>query len=212
MKANAKVEILLKTLRSGESTSRELIESLIPGSFKVIDLGCGGKKLKGAIGIDKLLGDSIDICHDIEAGPLPFESDSIDIVYSDQFLEHTENLINVISEIFRVLSPGGCMICRVPYFRSSWAYIDPTHKRFFTINTLDYFAKGNYFSDNYSLADFKFSEIYKSLEFTGRPRSKIKRILHRSLTNLALADPARYENSALSSAFPFACITYCLFK
>ena len=89
MKENAKVEILLKTLRSGESTSRELIESLIPGSFKVIDLGCGGKKLKGAIGIDKLLGDSIDICHDIEAGPLPFESDSIDIVYSDQFLEHT---------------------------------------------------------------------------------------------------------------------------
>ena len=36
----------------------------------------------------------------------------------------------------------------VPYFRSVWAHIDPTHKHFFTVQSFIYFDSENKLSDN----------------------------------------------------------------
>lgn len=202
---------LLEITSNGEMPSRLRIENLIPPKVKSLDFGCGSKKLQNSLGIDASGSCLPDLIHDIDRQPLPIQDNSFDLIYSDQFLEHVENLIFVMSEAYRVLRPGGIMISRVPYFRSSYAYIDPTHRRCFTINTLDYFVDGNYLSDNYSLSEFKFSAIYKFIE-SPLDSSYLKSFLARFLKNRALKAPHRFENSFWSTLFPFSCITFCLVK
>jgi ubiquinone/menaquinone biosynthesis C-methylase UbiE len=52
------------------------------------------------------------------AGELPFESESIDIVYSLGVLHHTDNIEQCISEAHRVLRPGGTFIMSLYHFWS----------------------------------------------------------------------------------------------
>ena len=49
----------------------------------------------------------------------PFEDESIDVVFSNQSLEHTRKPWIVCDEIKRILKPGGIVYVRVPW---SWRY------------------------------------------------------------------------------------------
>ena len=53
-----------------------------------------------------------------DAANLPFASNSFDYVYSHGVLHHTPDTVRCISEIFRVLKPGGTMILGL-YYRFS---------------------------------------------------------------------------------------------
>lgn len=48
--------------------------------------------------------------------PLRFERDSFDVVVCEQLLEHLHNPHQLISEIHRILRPGGLFVCGVPTF------------------------------------------------------------------------------------------------
>lgn len=50
---------------------------------------------------------------------LPFASDSFDIVYSSGVIQHTPDINASVSEIFRVLRPGGTLVI-ILYHRYSW--------------------------------------------------------------------------------------------
>lgn len=98
----------------------------------VLDLGSGigvaasafaRKGAGGIIAIDPDLGDQIgaraatklsrNFPFHILAGlgeNIPVEGGAFDIVYSRQVLHHAENLKSMVSEIFRVLRPGGTML------------------------------------------------------------------------------------------------------
>lgn len=52
------------------------------------------------------------------AGDLPFESESMDIVYSLGVLHHTDNTVRCISEAYRVLKPGGTFIMALYHYWS----------------------------------------------------------------------------------------------
>ena len=95
----------------------------------ILDLGCGKKKRPGTIGVDHSDRHNADIIHDLNKFPYPFESSSVDYVYIDNCLEHLDSPMDVISEIHRILKPKGGLKVIVPYFRSHYAFIDPTHKR-----------------------------------------------------------------------------------
>lgn len=49
-----------------------------------------------------------------DAGNLPYDSESFDVVVVIDVLEHVENVANVLNEIFRVLKPGGLFHTYVP--------------------------------------------------------------------------------------------------
>jgi len=51
---------------------------------------------------------------------LPFEDNSIDVIYSDWVLEHIENPKEFVSEVFRVLKPGGWFCAKTP---NKWGVI-----------------------------------------------------------------------------------------
>jgi len=173
---------------------------------RVLDIGCGRRKLPGAVGLDQLALPGVDVVADL-SGRLPFADREFDAVYSDQVLEHVPNLVGLIHEIHRILVAGGIMVAHVPYFRSSWAAVDPTHVRQFALGSLDYFVKGTYAYEGYRFSDVGYSGIERYLDH-GYPRSPLRCVF----SALALRWPNRFENSVLSFVYPFECLTFVLIK
>lgn len=172
----------------------------------VIDIGCGRKKIDGALGLDIVGHPGVDIVADLNE-PLPLDDHSFDVVYSDQVFEHIEDFLNLMRECHRILRPDGTLIAHVPYFRSSWAAIDPTHIRMFSISSMNYFVEGCYENENYSFFDEKFSEITVLLDYNYKFTP-----LRWFFSKLALRWPHRYENSFLSFIYPFQTLTFILKK
>lgn len=172
----------------------------------ILDVGCGRHKLTGAVGVDYLELPGVDCVADLNHR-LPFDDEQFDVVYSNQVLEHIPNLIGLIEETHRVLRPGGLMVAHVPYFRSSWAAIDPTHVRQFTLNSLHYFVRGTYEHENFRFTEKSFSHIKCYLDGNYPPGPF--RFL---FSSLALRWPYRFENSALSFCYPFQSLTFVLTK
>jgi len=109
--------------------------------FIKVELGCGSsRKIEGAITIDMLESDSVDIVTNINNG-LPLEDNSVDEIYSFHFLEHVDDLEFILKEVYRVLKPNGKKIGTVPHFSNPFFYSDPTHNSFFGLYSFNYFDK-----------------------------------------------------------------------
>ena len=113
--------------------------------MKILDVGCGVKKYKGGkgdvvIGLDHFKLPGVDVVADLEKG-LPLKKNSFDMVRCSHVLEHIDNAVNLIEEIWRVLKPHGKLVVIVPYRTSGSAYGDITHKRFFSLRTMDHFIE-----------------------------------------------------------------------
>ncbi len=179
------------------------------GVFKgkhVLDIGCGRKKLPGAVGLDRHPLPGVDVVADLDGG-LPFPSESFDAVSANQVLEHVRDLVALVHEVHRVLRPGGMLVAHVPYFRSSWAHIDPTHVRSFTISSMDYFVNGTDCHRDYRFGERAFRRKQVILDNDFHPR-----VARQLFSSLALRYPARFENSFLSNLFVFQQLTFVLEK
>lgn len=104
------------------------IESQAPKfTGKLVDLGCGTKpyahefvNVSEYIGLDieqSGNGDTksyIDVFYD--GSTFPFESNSVDGIFSSETFEHIFNLEEIIPEIHRVLKPDGLLLATCPFF------------------------------------------------------------------------------------------------
>ncbi|MEW6671034.1 MAG: methyltransferase domain-containing protein [Thermodesulfobacteriota bacterium] len=81
----------------------------------------------------------IDVICDLEDSNLPFTSNIFDEVNASHILEHIVNLDNVLNEISRVMKPGAKLQITLPYAGCLRAFQDPTHVRFFTLRTFEYY-------------------------------------------------------------------------
>ncbi|MBW7996075.1 MAG: methyltransferase domain-containing protein [Candidatus Glassbacteria bacterium] len=107
----------------------------------VVNLGCGNRKLPGQIGLDRYPAAMADLLAELSEG-LPLASGSVDEIVAEHVMEHVPDLVRLMEEIHRVLAPGGLLRVEVPYFAHPDAFRDPTHVRFFTWGSLDYFIDG----------------------------------------------------------------------
>ena len=123
---------------------------------KVLDLGCGKKRRAGALGVDFNAKTGADVIHDLNVFPYPLESEAFDEIYIDNVLEHLDNVIRVMEEVYRLCRVGGAVVIIVPYFRSVWAAIDPTHKHSFTVNSFAYFDPENPICERYAYSHARF--------------------------------------------------------
>ncbi|MGR3310677.1 MAG: class I SAM-dependent methyltransferase [Candidatus Brocadiales bacterium] len=123
-----------------------------------IDLGCGNNKRDGYIGIDRYPYPSADIIRDADLHGLPFDDNSVDELYTSHFLEHCHNLVFVMNEIHRVLKLGGRATILVPNIMHSGAFRDPTHVRFFNVESFLYFARHEWVYDGLQIKPFKLIE------------------------------------------------------
>ena len=127
-----------------------------------LNLGCGRNIRKDWINLDIYNGEGVDVVHDLNNLPLPFENEKFDYVLSQDVLEHI-NYIALINDIHRILKKGGILKIRVPHFTSKINFEDPTHKNQFSIRTFEYFIKGNIF--NYNRDVKLFSSIKERITF-----------------------------------------------
>lgn len=125
-----------------------------------IDLGCGEEKMPDAIGVDieKLPG--VDIICDLKKFPWPFKDSSFNEIYCSHMLEHFSDMIKIIEELHRIAENGAIINIVVPHVSYEGAFIDPTHKSFFTYRTFEYFTTE---TDNipiyYSKVKFKIEKV-----------------------------------------------------
>lgn len=127
------------------------------GDLKILDFGCGTRKRKGAIGIDINPRTQADVIHDLQKFPYPFNDNRFEEVYVDNVIEHLEDVVRTMEEIHRILEDRGLVKIIVPYFRSRWAFIDPTHKHFFTSDSFAYFDPASPISKTYPYSTAQFS-------------------------------------------------------
>ena len=109
---------------------------------RVLDVGCGPSKLAGAVGMDKLGLPGVDVVHDIEDLPWPLDDDAFDEVRCIHVLEHVADISGVMDELHRITRRGGRVRIVVPYFARYSAFKDPTHRRFCTYESFNYFVEG----------------------------------------------------------------------
>lgn len=108
-----------------------------------LNLGCGRKRIDGAVNLDITPATNPDVVHDLSRRPWPFEDDSFREVFAFDVIEHLDDFIGTMEEIHRISVAGALVHITVPHFSSRNAYTDPTHRRFFGVASMDYLSAGH---------------------------------------------------------------------
>ena len=112
-----------------------------------LELGCGNRKRsKNAIGIDAIDYDCVDIVGDIFEVLSRFPSKSISRIEAYHFFSHVENQLLLLQEVNRLLKSDGILKIVAPHFSNPFFYSDPTHRKFFGLYTMAYYASNKIFS------------------------------------------------------------------
>ena len=161
-----------------------------------LNLGCGNDIREGWINLDNSKSDGVDVVHDLNELPLPFEDEKFDIVLCKNVLEHV-NYQPLINDIHRILKTGGLLGIRVPHFTSKSNYGDPTHIHKFSANTFYFFTERKEFGYERDIKNFSEAEVrimfeqFEILLFRG---------INKTLENWVNKSPRRqsfYERSFL---------------
>jgi len=131
-----------------------------------LDLGCGAAP-RNFFNADLVYG--IDVRDDLEnnvikadlvTDPIPFPENFFDFVTAHDFIEHIPRImylphrkqpfVDLMSEIWRTLKPGGKFYSSTPAIPHSPAFQDPTHVNYITEATFPlYFAEPNIYAKAY---------------------------------------------------------------
>ncbi len=169
----------------------------------IVDLGCGPKKMKGAVGMDIVgIPGIVDVVADMTVG-LPFKDNSLDGIYAFHVLEHFDNFLAVMEEIWRVCKHGGRAFIKVPHASSPYmTWKDPTHRRGLTLATFDYFDDTTFDGHTfayYSRAQFRIEKATLNFTLTDR-KTNLEMSLGRRVIN-----PMLYAIANRSRSWQFAC-------
>jgi len=164
-----------------------------------LNAGCGTDIRKGWVNLDHRDLPGVDVVHDLESHPLPFEDGEFAEILCRDVLEHLEYM-PLMGEIHRILAPGGVLRVRVPHHSSVNNYADPTHRHFFSIRTFDFFVEGSPLRKDY-LFDYAFSEV-RSRKLTFEKGILLYNHVVQPLINLSPRLIRLYESTWISRAFP----------
>lgn len=170
---------------------------MINEKYLKLNIGCGNHRLPGYKGVDILSGETVDYVCDIE-NSLPFGDSTVGAIYCSNVLEHIGNLPGLMKEFHRICLDGAIIEIIVPHYNGVGAFQDPTHKRFYSYNSFEYFTKNK----NFPSYDFQnnFEILRKKICFVKTPKDIFDYFKHpfKSFFELAFNYfPNFYENSFL---------------
>jgi predicted SAM-dependent methyltransferase len=118
-----------------------------------LNLGCGSEpRTEGVVNVDIAALPNVDVVHDLDVLPWPFEDACAEIAIAQDVFEHVADPIGFMTEAHRVLELGGTLMIKSPHFRHQDAFTDPTHRRFCTEHTWDYWIKGTHLYERHNPA------------------------------------------------------------
>lgn len=156
---------------------------------RVLDVGCGEKKVAGAIGIDRRPLPPIDVVHDLDVYPWPLPDDAFDLIICSHIVEHVADVPRFFRELHRVGAAGARVRIDTPHFSSLDSWTDPSHRHHLSTRSFALFAAGGYLSDG---AVFRVDHV--GLSFRKAVTSQIARFIFTRW-------PATYEQN-LAYWFP----------
>ena len=127
----------------------------------ILDVGCGSNKKAGAIGIDRVRLPGVDVVHDINQFPWPFEDNCFDGIIMSQVIEHVEDILKIMEEVHRVGRPGCLVKIFTPHFSSFNSWTDPTHRWHLAFRSFDLFCENR----NYVYTPVRFKLISRNFTF-----------------------------------------------
>lgn len=104
-----------------------------------LNLGAGNKEIPNTVPLDLPVWNA-------DTDIIPYESESISIIYAYHFLEHVIDPIALLKECQRVLKPGGLINIVVPYYSSQLQAMDLDHKHSFSEKTWCTLFDNKYYS------------------------------------------------------------------
>ena len=149
--------------------------------LKKLDLACGSNKADGFIGVDICKTDAVDVVHDLNQTPWPFEDDSIDEARCSHFFEHLDSKerVSFMNELYRILKKGaGCMFITPrgfdrqvqdfshkwpPIVQASYCYYD---KEWYKANKLEHYIELHGIACNFEVRPM---QISVTPDFATRP-------------------------------------------
>lgn len=142
-----------------------------------LDIGCGGNKQPGFVGVDYRKVPGVDIVQDLEEFPWKdIPDESVLVAIASHVVEHINpakgTFIRFMDEVWRILKPGGEFAIVTPYAGSPGYWQDPSHCNGVTENTLRYFdpldgPSGGSLYRIYNPKPWKIKEGTLSLKKTG---------------------------------------------
>lgn len=114
-----------------------------------LNLGAGRNPVDGYVNVDRADLPGIDVVHDLESFPLPFDDDTFDEIVGVDLIEHITDALGLMAELWRIAKPGAVCMFGLPYGSSDDAWDDPTHVRPYFINSWSYFSQPVYWRADY---------------------------------------------------------------
>lgn len=112
-----------------------------------LNLGSGSRPMPGFVNVDRAALPSVDVVWDLDTAPWPFDSGAAEQIAAVDVFEHVADAVMFMTECHRVLQPGAMLLIQTPFWKSRDAFTDPTHKRFPTEHTFDYWIPGTLLHD-----------------------------------------------------------------
>lgn len=127
-----------------------------------LNLGCGSRLLPGHVNVDIAETADTVLVWDLDAKPWPWDDSTVKSIEAKDIFEHVADAVTFMTECHRVLEPGGTLHIRTPnvFAGPADAFTDPTHRRFPTPHTFDYWLPGTVLYEASNAA-------YGGVSFTG---------------------------------------------
>ena len=117
-----------------------------------LNLGCGSRPLPKYVNVDVVPLEHVDVVHDLDVTPWPWQDGEATKIVARDIFEHVDNPIAFMTECHRILHPGGTLRLQTGYYQWVDAFTDPTHKRFPTWQTFDYWIPGTVYHKEHNAA------------------------------------------------------------
>lgn len=131
-----------------------------------LNIGAGQTYIPGFLNID--ISNKAEIVLDIGKDRLPFEDNTVDLIFSYHTLEHIPDYLFALSEIHRVLKHGGRFLVGLPYVTlTEYNLVNPYHLHNFNEFSFDFFdlkkMKGSAAEENPIL----FTKLFHRFHYMG---------------------------------------------